>query len=109
MAHSTIILSLTDGVLKEVSSEKTIVGLRNTLENRIQKSLWLKDQPQRRSFIHYKWKKSSISNYTNTFNKFTLDLEDINVKIDDENKTRILFCSLPSSYEYHVNKHIYGR
>lgn len=38
-----------------------------------------------------------------------LDLEDINVKIDDEGKAMILLCLLPSSYENLVDTLMYER
>ena len=52
---------------------------------------------------------SSPSYHVNAFNKITVDFEDINVKINDEDKAMILFCSLPSSYEYLVDTLMYVR
>lgn len=50
---------------------------------------------------------SSVSDYIDAFNKIILDLEDINVKINDKNKTMIILCSLPSSYEHRVDTLMY--
>lgn len=50
---------------------------------------------------------SSVSDYIDAFNKIILDLKDINVKINDKNKTMIILCSLPSSYEHRVDTLMY--
>lgn len=50
---------------------------------------------------------SFVSDYIDAFNKIILDLEDINVKINDKNKTTIILSSLPSSYEHRVDTLMY--
>lgn len=52
---------------------------------------------------------SSISDDIDAFNNIILDLEDINVKINDEDKAMILVCSLPNSYDHLVGTLMYGR
>ena len=52
---------------------------------------------------------SLISYHNDTFNKIILDLKDINVKINDEEKAMIMLCSLPSSYEHLVDTLMYVR
>lgn len=52
---------------------------------------------------------SSISDHIDAFNKIILDLEDINLKIDNDDKAMILFYSMQNSYEHLVNTLIYGR
>lgn len=50
-----------------------------------------------------------LQDHIDEFNKFCLDLENINVKYDDEDKALVLLHSLPRSYEYFVDILQHGR
>ena len=54
-------------------------------------------------------KESSIPDHIIAFNEIILDLEDINMKIDDEDKAMIMLCSSSSSLEHLVDTLMYGR
>lgn len=52
---------------------------------------------------------SYLTALIDAFNKIILDLEDINVKIDNEHKAIILLSSLAPSYRHFLDTLLYGR
>ncbi|MFQ6668909.1 hypothetical protein Gotur_034374 [Gossypium turneri] len=51
------------------------------------------------------WKRDHISQFITLLN----DLKNVKVKIDDEDQTMLLLCSLPSSYKSFRETLIYGK
>ncbi|KAD4178745.1 hypothetical protein E3N88_27336 [Mikania micrantha] len=88
-AHSAIILCLGDRVLREVSKETTVA------------SVWL--------YTFQMASGKSLEDHTDEFNKLILDLENIEVELDDEDRAIIFLSSFPQMYEHFVDTLMFGR
>ena len=109
-AHSAIILSLGDTVLREVAKAKSATKLWLKLE-----SLYMTKSLANR--LHKKIKLCtfkmttgmSIEEHLDHFNKIILDLENIDITILDEDKAILLLASLDASYTNMKEAIMYGR
>jgi len=109
-AHSAILLSLSDGVLREVVNEKTTAGLWKKLENLyMKKSLtnWL--YLKQRLYTLKMKEGMPICDHLDEFNRIILDLKNIDIEVDDEDQALILLCSLPDLFDNSVNSMVYCR
>lgn len=95
-AHSTIIMSLGDGVLREMGDQTTAADLWNKLKDLYTKKYLTKRlSTKKRLYIIQMEECSSLTNHIDAFNKIILDLKDINMKIEDEDKAIMLLSSFP--------------
>ncbi|KAH9801638.1 hypothetical protein KPL71_001098 [Citrus sinensis] len=110
-AHSTLILSLSDSILREISEEKTALGIWNKVEALcMKKSLAHRLFLKKRLYTFFMKEGVSIQEHIDVFNKIILDLEGVeSIKIGDEDKAFFLLSSLPKSYEGFVDTMLYGR
>ncbi|KAF5775409.1 putative RNA-directed DNA polymerase [Helianthus annuus] len=109
-AHSAIILSLGDRVLREVSKEASAAGVWAKLETLyMTKSLANRLYLKKRLYTFKMESGKSLEEHTDDFNKLVLDLENIEVTLEDEDKAILFLTSLPSSYESFVDTLMYAR
>ncbi|KAH9679839.1 hypothetical protein KPL71_026297 [Citrus sinensis] len=109
-AHSTIILHLSDEVLREVAKEKSTSGLWAKLEELFLKKSLAKRLYIKRKLYTFSMKEgTTMRDHVDEFNKLILYLENVNVMLEDEDRALILLSSLPDSYEHFVDTLLYGR
>nr|GEX52703.1 retrovirus-related Pol polyprotein from transposon TNT 1-94 [Tanacetum cinerariifolium] len=109
-AHSAILLSVTDEVLREVVDQTTASELWDKLCEKYQNnSLTNRLYQKQRLYTLRMSESTSVKDHLDTFNRIILGLQGVKVKIDDEDQALVLLCSLPGSYENFVDIMLYGR
>ncbi|CAL1371730.1 unnamed protein product [Linum trigynum] len=103
-------LSLSDDVIIEVATEKTVAGLWLKLESLyMTKSLTNKLHLKQRLFSLRMQEGTPLREHLEQVDSILLDLRNIDVQVDDEDAALILLVSLPSSYENFVDSFIAGK
>ena len=109
-AHNAIILSLKDKVLRQVSKEKTTVGIWLKLEGLYMTKSLANHLYLKQALYSFKMQEDiNVESQLDVFNKLILDLENIDVTIDDEYQTLLLLCALPKSSSHFKETLLYGR
>ncbi|KAH9669963.1 hypothetical protein KPL70_022004 [Citrus sinensis] len=97
-------------VLREVSKERSAAGLWAKLEEMfLRKSLAKRLYMKRRLYTFSMKDGVAMKDHVDEFNKLILDLENVNIILEDEDRALILLSSLPESHEHFVDTLLYGR
>ena len=97
-------------MLREVAKEKTTSGLWSKLEDLYLKKSVAKRLYMKRRLYTFSMKEGvAINDHLDEFNKLILDLENVNIDLEDEDRALILLSSLPDSFEHFVDTLLYGR
>ena len=100
-ALTAIQLCLSDDVLREVIQETSTAALWNKLEALyMTKNLANKLRLKEKLYTLRMTEGSSLRAHLNEFNAILIDLENLEVKIEDEDKAVLLVVSLPPSYKH---------
>jgi hypothetical protein len=109
-AHSAILLSLSDWVLRKVANEEIVAGLWKRLENLyMKKSLTNRLYLKQRLYTIKMKEDIPLCDHLDEFNKILMDLKNIDVQVDDEDQALILLWSLLDLFDNFVNSMLYGR
>ncbi|GKE49371.1 retrovirus-related pol polyprotein from transposon TNT 1-94, partial [Tanacetum coccineum] len=109
-AYSTLILCLGDRVLREVTKETTAAGIWTKLTSLyMTKSLANRMYLKKKLYTYYMSPGTKLGDHIDEFNKLILDLANIDIEIEDEDRALMLVTSLPSSYENLMKTLLYGR
>lgn len=109
-ALSTVQLCLSNEVLREVVKETTTAGLWLKLE-----SLYMTKSVTNRLLLKSKLHDLKLDDgkplkpYLDEFDSIIMDLQNIDVKLDDEDLAIKLLCSLPREYKHFRETVLYGR
>nr|GEW54564.1 retrovirus-related Pol polyprotein from transposon TNT 1-94 [Tanacetum cinerariifolium] len=109
-AYNTFILCLGDGVLQEVTMETIAAGIWTKLTSLyMTKFLVNRLYLKKKLYTYYTSPSTKLGDHIGKFNKFILDLENIDIKIEDEDQALMLLMSLRLYYENFVETLLYGR
>ncbi|CAM8912019.1 unnamed protein product [Rhodiola kirilowii] len=104
LAYSSIILHLGDKVLREVAKEKTAAAVWLKLE-----SLYMTKSLTNKVYLKALSGDKDLDESLDEFSKIILDLENLEIKIDDEDQAIMILNALPPSYHSFVETMKYSR
>ena len=108
-AQSSLILSLGDRALREVSRETSDAAIWKKLESLYMTKFLANRLYLKLRFYSFKMQEGrSIEDQMDEFNKIIDDLTNVDVKIEDKDQSIKLLSSLPKSYELFLDAMLYG-
>ncbi|KAL8470418.1 hypothetical protein ACS0TY_033050 [Phlomoides rotata] len=108
-AHSAIILCLGDKPLREVCKEKTAIDVWRKLESLYQtKSVSNKLYVKQKLLDFRMLDGKDLNEQLDTFNRYIDDLEDLDVKMEDDDKALMLLNALPRSLDNFKDSVLFG-
>ncbi|KAL8497127.1 hypothetical protein ACS0TY_020707 [Phlomoides rotata] len=108
-AHSAIILCLGDKPLMEVTKEKTAIDVWRKLESLYQTKSVSNKLYVKQKLLDFRMSDSKdLNDQLDTFNKYIDDLEDLDVKLEDDDKALMLLNALPKSLDNFKDSVLYG-
>ncbi|KAL8523558.1 hypothetical protein ACS0TY_013505 [Phlomoides rotata] len=108
-AHSAIILCLGDKPLREVCQEKTAIDVWRKLESLYQTKSVSNKLYVKQKLLDFRMSDGKdLNEQLDTFNKYIDDLEDLDVKMDDDDKTLMLLNALPKSLDSFKDSVLFG-
>ncbi|KAL8526139.1 hypothetical protein ACS0TY_015388 [Phlomoides rotata] len=109
-AHSTIILCLGDKPPRKVSKEKTVIDVWKKLESLYQTKLVSNKLYVKQRLLDFRMSEDkNLSEQLDTFKWYVDDLEDLDVKLKDDDKALMLFNALHRSLENFKDDVLFGR
>ncbi|KAL8542991.1 hypothetical protein ACS0TY_003758 [Phlomoides rotata] len=109
-AHSAIIMCLGDSVLREVTKETTALGVWKKLEDLYLPKSVLNMLYMKQRLLGFKMTdEKNLHEQLDEFNRSVDDLENLDVKLEDEDKALALLNALPKSLEVFKDTLMFGR
>ncbi|KAL8515268.1 hypothetical protein ACS0TY_014107 [Phlomoides rotata] len=108
-AHSAIILCLGDKPLREVSKEKTAIDVWRRLESLYQTKSVSNKLYVKQKLLDFRMSDGKdLNEQLDTFNRYIDDLEDLDVKMEDDDKALMLLNVLPKSRDNFKDSVLFG-
>ncbi|KAL8521619.1 hypothetical protein ACS0TY_011948 [Phlomoides rotata] len=108
-AHSAIILCLGDKPLREVCKEKTAIDVWRKLESLYQTKSVSNKLYVKQKLLDFRMSDGKdLNEQLDIFNRYIDDLEDLDVKMDDDDKALMLLNALPKSLDSFKDSVLFG-